>query len=165
MRRSRGSLHARPGAWRRLAHELSAFGVVGGICFVLDLALFQLLYAHADVPPVLAKGLTTLVTSTVAFAGHRLVTYRRRPRTSVRRGYPLFAAINAATLLLGLGIIAFVRYGLGQEGALVLQAANVASIVVGTAARFLAYRRWVFPEASAGAAPDQGHARREARTP
>ncbi|RBY84425.1 GtrA family protein [Blastococcus sp. TF02A-26] len=161
MRSSWWSLPPVTGAWRRLVRELSAFGVVGAICFALDLVLFQLLYASAGVPPVLAKALATLVTSTVAFAGHRLVTYRRRPRASVRRGYPLFAAINAATLLLGLGIIAFVRYVLGQEGALVLQIANVASIVIGTALRFVSYRRWVFPEAAPGAAP----ARREARTP
>jgi hypothetical protein len=41
--------------------------------------------------------------------------------------------------------VAFVRYGLDQEGALVLQAANVGSIVLGTLVRYLSYRRWVFP--------------------
>jgi putative flippase GtrA len=151
VRSSHRSLPQLTGAWRRLVRELSAFGIVGGFCFALDLALFQLLYAHADVPPVAAKALGTLCTSTVAFAGHRLITYRRRPRTSVRRGYPLFALVNGSTLLLGLGIIAFVRYPLGQEDAVVLQAANVVSIAVGTAMRFVAYRRWVFPEAAAGA--------------
>ncbi|WP_051683674.1 GtrA family protein [Blastococcus sp. URHD0036] len=150
---SRRSLPRLPGAGRRLIRELSAFGVVGGICFVLDLLLFQLLYAQAGVPPVAAKAIATLGSSTVAFAGHRLVTYRRRPRTSVRRGYPLFALVNGTTLLLGLGIIAFVRYVLGQEDALVLQAANVFSIALGTALRFVAYRRWVFPETAAGAVP------------
>jgi putative flippase GtrA len=146
VRSSRRLLPRLTGAGRRLVGELSAFGVVGGICFVLDLALFQLLYAHAGVAPVAAKALATLCTSTVAFAGHRLVTYRRRPRTSVRRGYPLFALVNASTLLLGLGIIGFVRYGLGQEDALVLQVANVVSIAAGTALRFVSYRRWVFPD-------------------
>jgi putative flippase GtrA len=133
--------------WRLLLRELSGFGVVGGVCFVLDLALFQLLYAHAGVGPVAAKAVSALVTTTVAFAGHRYLTYGRRPRTQVRRGYLRFGLVNATTLLLGLGIIAFVRYGLGQEDALVLQAANVVSIAVGTAVRFVAYRRWVFPEA------------------
>ena len=136
--------------WRLLLRELSGYGLVGGVCVVLDLALFQLLYVYGDVPPVAAKALATLMTSTVAFAGHRLVTYRRRPRSSVRRGYPLFALVNASTLLLGLGIIGAVRYGLGQEDALVLQVANVASIAVGTAVRFVVYRRWVFAAASAG---------------
>jgi putative flippase GtrA len=69
----------------------------------------------------------------------------------VRREYLLFALINAVTLLLGLAVVAFVRYPLDQEHALVLQAANVASIALGTGIRFLSYRRWVFPAAgSAG---------------
>jgi putative flippase GtrA len=47
--------------------------------------------------------------------------------------------------VLGLAIVWLVRYPLGQESALVLQAANVFSIALGTVIRFLTYRRWVFP--------------------
>ena len=47
--------------------------------------------------------------------------------------------------MLGLAIVAFVRYPLGQESPLVLQAANIGSIVLGTVIRYLSYRRWVFP--------------------
>ena len=63
----------------------------------------------------------------------------------MRREYVLFAVINGLTLLLGLAIVALVRYPLHQEHPLVLQAANVASIVIGTVVRYLGYRRWVFP--------------------
>jgi putative flippase GtrA len=63
----------------------------------------------------------------------------------VRREYTLFAVINGATLLLGLAAVALVRYPLHQEHPLVLQAANVASIALGTVIRYLSYRRWVFP--------------------
>ncbi|MGY1771056.1 GtrA family protein [Blastococcus sp. SYSU D00813] len=135
------------GAWRRLLRELSGFGLVGGTCFVLDLLLFQLLYAHAGVEAVAAKGLTTLVTTGVAFAGHRLITYGGRPRSPAGRGLLLFGLVNGTTLLLGLAVMGLVRHGLGQEDALVLQAANVGSIAVGTAVRFVVYRRWVFPAA------------------
>ncbi len=148
MRDGRAPLPRRTGTWRRLLREVSGFGLVGGVCFVLDLALFQLFYVHGGVSPVAAKALATLVTTGVAFVGHRSLTYRRRPRTSVRRGSLLFGLVNGTTLLLGLGIIALVRYGLGQEDALVLQAANVAAIATGTVVRFVAYRRWVFPEAT-----------------
>jgi putative flippase GtrA len=134
------------GGWRRVLRELSGFGLVGGFCFVLDLVLFQLLYAHLGVDAVAAKAVATLATATVAFTGHRLITYAGRSRTRPVRGYLLFALVNGATLLLGLSIIGFVRHGLGQEDALVLQAANVAAIVVGTTVRFVVYRRWVFPE-------------------
>ena len=128
-----------------LVLQLGAFGVVGALCFVLDLAVFNLLYTHVDAGAVTSKLLAGIVSTTAAFAGHRFWSFSRRARTGLRREYLRFAAINGATLLVGLAIVAFVRYPLGQEDALVLQAANVVSIVVGTVLRYLAYSKWVFP--------------------
>jgi putative flippase GtrA len=141
-------------SWRRFLAELSAFGIVGAACFLLDLALFQGLYAHAGWGAVSAKLAATLVSMTVAFVGHRFWAFSHRARTGLHREYALFGVVNGVTLLLNLGIVAFVRYPLGQESALVLQVANVFSIGVGTVIRFLAYRRWVFPahEAPSGSA-------------
>jgi putative flippase GtrA len=132
--------------WRVLLKEVSAFGVVGACCFVLDVGLFQLLYAHAGVDAVLAKLCSTLVSVTAAYFGHRHWSFSHRARTGVRRECTLFAAINGITLLLGLLIVWLVRYPLGQESALVLQLANIGSICLGTVLRFLGYRRWVFPD-------------------
>ena len=134
------------GGWRLLARELSAFGIVGAFCFALDLGLFQVLYASVGVNAVAAKLVSTLVSMTVAFLGHRYWSFSHRERTAVRRSYTLFAAVNATTLAMGLVIVWFVRYPLGQESALVLQAANIFSIALGTVIRFRSYRRWVFPE-------------------
>src|SRR3712207_6114701 len=130
---------------RRLVKELSAFGVVGAVCFLIDVGLFQLLYAHVGLGAVTSKFLATSVSMTVAYLGHRYWSFSHRARPGLRQEYVRFTAINVATLLMGLGIVAFVRYGLDQEGALVLQAANVGSIVLGTLVRYLSYRRWVFP--------------------
>jgi len=130
-----------------LLKELSAFGVVGAVSFALDLLVFQLLYDHLGVGAVTAKFVSTLVSMTTAYLGHRYWSFSHRSRTGVRREYLLFAAINGVTLLLGLAIVAFVRYPLGQENALVLQVANVASTALGTVIRYLSYRRWVFPAA------------------
>lgn len=125
--------------------EIAAFGVVGGIAFVIDVALFQFLYAYVGVDAVATKFLATTVSMTAAFVGHRFWSFSHRARTGLRREYLRFAGINGLTLLLGLAIIWFVRYPLGQEGVLVLQAANVLAICVGTVVRFLAYSQWVFP--------------------
>jgi putative flippase GtrA len=141
------SLH-RPLAdtWRVLARELSAFSVVGLSAFALDVALFQLLYAELGVGAVTSKLLSTLVATTAAFLGHRYWSFAHRGQTGLRQGYLRFAVINGATLCLGLGIVATARYGLQLESPLALQIANVGSIAIGTAFRWLAYRRWVFPE-------------------
>jgi putative flippase GtrA len=125
--------------------ELTAFGVVGVVCFLIDVATFQVLYTYVGVDAVLTKLLATTVSMTAAFVGHRFWSFSRRARTGLRREYMRFTGINGLTLLLGLGIVAVVRYPLGQESVVVLQAANVASIVVGTVVRYLAYRQWVFP--------------------
>jgi putative flippase GtrA len=141
------------GTWRLLAKELGAFGVVGAACFLLDVALFHVLYAVAGVDAVIAKLLATLVSMTAAYAGHRYWSFSHRARTGVRREYLLFAAVNGVTLCMGLAIVAFVRYPLGQESALVLQAANIASICLGTVIRYLSYRAWVFPARRTEALP------------
>jgi putative flippase GtrA len=144
--------------WRLLLKEISAFGVVGAVCFVLDVGLFQVLYVHGGVDAVLAKLISTLVSTTAAYFGHRHWSFSHRARTGLRREYALFVAINGITLLLGLAIVWLVRYPLGQEGALVLQIANVGSIALGTLVRFLAYRQWVFvaPDHPAAAAKRDG---------
>jgi putative flippase GtrA len=148
------------GTWRLLLKELSAFGVVGAVCFALDLGLFQVLYTSTGFGAVLAKLTSTVVSTTVAYLGHRYWSFSHRARTGVRREYLLFAGVNGLTLVLGLVMVAFARYGLGQESALVLQAVNVVSIGLGTVIRYFCYRQWVFP------AHDSPHAegkRRKAR--
>jgi putative flippase GtrA len=138
--------------WRALVREASAFGVVGGVCVLLDLGLFQLLYAVLGVGAVLAKLVSSGVAALVAFAGHRSWSFAARARTGVRRELPAFLLVNALTLLVSLGIVALVRYPLGQTAPLVLQVANLTAIGVGTVIRFVAYRRWVFPAADRAAA-------------
>ena len=84
-------------SWRLLVKELGAFGVVGGVCFVIDMGLFQLLYAHAGSGAVTAKLVSTLISMTIAYAAHRYWSFSHRARTGVRREYLLFAVINGAT--------------------------------------------------------------------
>jgi putative flippase GtrA len=145
------------GRVRRRLRELGAFGVVGGIAFVVDVGLFQLLYGSLDVGAVTSKTLATLVSMVVAFLGHRNWAFAHRDKTTIRRSFTLFALINLAALVLGAAIIWFVRYPLDQESLLVIQIANVGSIALNSVLRYLAYRRWVFPAfAEAQAEPTAG---------
>ncbi|MCW2636425.1 MAG: conserved rane protein of unknown function [Blastococcus sp.] len=134
--------------WRRLAHEIGAFGIVGAACFLLDVGLFQVLYVSLGAGAVTAKLVSTLVSMTVAYAGHRYWSFAARAGTSHRRGYVRFALINGLTLLMGLAIVGLAHHGFRQDSALVLQVVNIASIGIGTVVRYLSYRRWVFPAPS-----------------
>ncbi len=146
-----GTIRRLGGAGRHLVKELSAFGVVGAVCFLIDVGLFQLLYAQLGAGAVTSKFLATAVSMTAAYLGHRYWSFAHRARPGLRQEYVRFTVINVGTLLLGLGIVAGVRYGLDQDSALVLQAANVGSIVLGTLIRYTSYRRWVFPARATGA--------------
>jgi putative flippase GtrA len=141
-----GSVAGRLGTtWRLLVKELSAFGIVGAVCFVLQVGAFQGLYAHLHIGAVTSNLVATVFSMTVAYVAHRYWSFSHRARTGVAREYLLFAVINGVTLLMGLALVAFVRYGLHQDRALILQIANVSSIVLGTAVRYFGYRQWVFP--------------------
>jgi putative flippase GtrA len=132
-------------SWRLLLKEVSAFGAVGIVGFLLDVGLFQLFYDVVGLGAVSSKVLSSVISMTVAYFGHRFWSFSHRARTGLRREYILFVAVNGATLLLGVALVALVRYPLGQENALILQVANIASIVLSTGLRYLCYRTWVFP--------------------
>ncbi len=131
--------------WRVLLKELSAFGVVGAINFVLDVTIFQLMYAVVGADALVSKIVSTSITTTTAYFMHRHWSFSHRARTGVRREYPIFFAVNAFTLVVSLAILWIVQYRLGQTDTLILQLTNVTTIAVGTAIRFTAYKRWVFP--------------------
>jgi putative flippase GtrA len=139
--------------WRLLLKEVSAFGVVGIVCFLVDIGLFQLFYDVLETGAVTAKLLSTLISMTLAYFAHRYWSFSHRARTGVRREYVLFTLINGGALLLGMAVVAVVRYPLGQESPMVLQTANVTAIVLSTVLRYLAYRRWVFPAHASIAEP------------
>jgi putative flippase GtrA len=154
-------------SWRVLLKEASAFGVVGAVCLVVDLGSFQLLYAHAGVGAVTSKLLATIVSVTLAYFGHRYWSFSHRARTGLKREYSLFFLVNGLTLLLGLAMVAVVRYPLGQDDALALQVTNIASICLGTLIRYVCYRRFIFvaEDAPAAVAHRENLVRRAAEGP
>jgi putative flippase GtrA len=122
------------------------FGVVGSVAFVVDVGLFNLLL-HLTDKPLTSKTVSTIAATTVAYAGNRTWTFRRRSRSTVRREYSLFFLLNGVGMLIALTCLAISHYLLGYTSTLADNiAANVVGLGLGTAFRFWSYRRWVFPE-------------------
>jgi putative flippase GtrA len=140
-------------AYYRLGHlvrELMKFGVVGGFAFLVDIGVFNLLLQATD-KPLTSKTIATVVATTVAYAGNRTWTFRRRSRSGVRREYALFFLLNGVGLLISLTCLAISHYVLDFTSTLSDNiAANVIGLGLGTAFRFWSYRRWVFPELNEG---------------
>jgi len=140
------ALRARFGA---LVRELSKFGAVGITAFAIDLAIFNVLL-QSGFESLLAKTISTVLATTVAFIGNRFWTWRHRGHATMARQYTLFFLLNAVGLGIGLTCLAISHYALGAiwpefQSPL---ADNVSGQLVGTAAgtmfRFWSYRRFVF---------------------
>lgn len=134
---------------RALIRELSKFGTVGFISFAIDLGIFNALL-QAGLETLLAKTISTVIATTVAFVGNRFWTWRHRAHDNMARQYTLFFVLNAIGLGIGLTCLAISHYALGQIWPALQSklADNVSGQLVGTALgtlfRFWSYRRFVF---------------------
>jgi putative flippase GtrA len=135
-----------------LVRELSKFGTVGGIAFAVDLLIFNVLLQLGS-ETLLAKTISTVIATTLAFLGNRFWTWRHREHQHMARQYTMFFLLNAVGLGIGLTCLAISHYGLGQIWPALQTplADNISGQLVGTALgtlfRFWSYRRFVFPEA------------------
>lgn len=129
-----------------LIHELAKFGVVGAVAFVVDIGVFNLLrHGAMEDRPLTAKVISTVLATTVAFAGNRQWTFRHRERSSVRREYALFFGLNGVALAIALGCLGISHYLLNFTSPLADNiSANVVGMALGTMFRFWSYRRFVF---------------------
>lgn len=140
--------------WRgrlaRLAAQLIKFGLVGGVGFVIDLGLYNLLVLTVLGPesvaagPIIAKVLSTLVAITTNWVGNRLWTFRHHRRRDSAREAVEFFAVSLAGLVVGLVPLWISHYLLGFTALLADNIANVIGLGLGSIFRFTLYRFWVF---------------------
>lgn len=138
--------------FQHLVHELAKFGVVGAFAYLIDFGLFNILrFAGGEGPlydrPLTAKVISTIAATTFAYFANRHWTWKNRSRQGLAREYTLFFVINGVALAISLGCLWFSHYVLDLTSALADNiSANVIGLALGTMFRFVAYRRWVFPE-------------------
>jgi putative flippase GtrA len=118
--------------------------VVGLVCTAIDFALFNALAFHFNAPRTSAKFLSTGIAIVVSFLLNRAWTFRDATSANWRQQFALYVVINVAST--ALSVICMKEAVLhGMTGQLW---ANIAAfgvvLTVGTVARFLIYRRFVF---------------------
>ncbi|ASK65689.1 hypothetical protein CFK39_07405 [Brachybacterium avium] len=152
------SLRARTSAMtKEHLRPTTLFLLVGGVVFLLDTAMYNLLVfwspsqgwgaglMHGN--PLTAKLLTIAVASCLTYLGNRLWTFSDRPRPDTRRSIMLFILLNLIAAGLQLCCLAFSRYVLGLDSVL---ADNISGTLIGqivsTSFRYVTYGRLVFPK-------------------
>ena len=132
-------------AW---ALEMARFLVVGGVSFVVDMGLFNLLVFGPG--QVLAHKTTTAnvisitAATLVSWVGNRHWTFSDKRTDRQGRELLIYAAINVVAALVPVGTVALTRYTFGLATPLALNAGKVGGIVLGTAIRYVGYKLWVF---------------------
>ncbi|MGJ5832242.1 GtrA family protein [Streptomyces ossamyceticus] len=137
------------GVWR----EVTKFGVVGALAFVVDNGGYNLLvFGLPGGPeggvmrelPVQASVLATGAAALLSWAGNRYWTYRHRHREKLTQELVLFLLANLVGVAITAGTIYASRHLLGLDSVLSDNVARVFGWVLATLFRFFAYRRYVF---------------------
>jgi len=136
---------------RTLLGQFVRFGLVGGVGFLVDVGLFNLLRLTILRPeelhegPVIAKAISTAVAIVVNWVGNRFWTFREhRGRQLAREGVE-FGIVSVGGMLIGLLCLWVSHYLLGFTDALSDNiSSNVIGLALGTAFRFTFYKLWVF---------------------
>ncbi|MFF5211408.1 GtrA family protein [Streptosporangium sp. NPDC000396] len=127
-----------------LVRELSKFGIIGAIAFVIDTGGLNFLQYGLHWGTLTSKVVATTVAATFAYLGNRYWTFRHREQSGLAREYFLFFLLNGIGLLIGLLCIGFTRYTLELTDPLSINIANLIGVGLGTLFRFWSYKKWVF---------------------
>ena len=136
---------------RTLIGQFTRFGLVGGIGFVIDFGVFNLLintFLSSETiheGPLLAKVISTTLAIIFNWMGNRFWTFRaHRGRQLLREGIE-FGVVSVGGMLIGLGCLFVSHYLLGFDSRLADNiSSNVIGLGLGTLFRFTLYRTWVF---------------------
>ncbi len=135
---------------RALGREASGFAAVGAFGLAVDIGGYNALVHLGEdgwlgEQPLVAKTVSLIAGTTVAYVGNRFWTYRDRPRGRLAREYTLYLALSGVALGIALGCLAVSRYILGLTSPMADNiAANGVGLALGSLFRFMSYRRFVF---------------------
>jgi putative flippase GtrA len=129
-----------------IAAELMKFVVVGGFCFVLDIALAYVFRFQVGLGPTTSKTLSTAIATGVSYLGNRLWSFSHRVDDDRGHGQDLtsYGVINVIGLVITLVPVDIAHYLLSETSPLAFTLSGVLGTGFATVFRFWAYRRYVF---------------------
>jgi putative flippase GtrA len=136
--------------FRVLIHEVTKFGIVGGLAFVITIGGANALRSGAGLGDLTSVTIATVVATVFSFFGNKHWAFKHRKGNDLRSETVLFFIFNGIGLLIQLAFVGAARYGLGLTDTFSYNVANVSGIAVATVFRLYTYRRWVFVAADAG---------------
>jgi putative flippase GtrA len=137
---------------QRVSAEAAKFLAVGGVAtavaFVAFNALVHGVWAGPGLLndyPLVAYVIANTIGMLVSYRGARHWAFRNREVVGLAGGRVTYFVVNTASMALPLACLAFSRYVLERSDPVSDNiAANVVGLVLGTAARFWAFRKFVF---------------------
>jgi putative flippase GtrA len=142
-----------------LFRQLFAFALVGGLGFILDLAVFNALRLTILAPevhhegPILAKVISTAVAIAANWIGNRYWTFGPHRRNDSAAEALEFLVVSLLGMGVGLACLWVSHYALGFTSLLADNiSSNVVGLLLGSVVRFALYRHWVYH-------PDRAQAR------
>lgn len=142
-----------------LVRQVGAFLLVGGIGWIVDVGIFNVLRATVLDPvdvhggAMIAKAISTAVAIGLNWVGNRTLAFRGRRSRSTAAEAGRFVAASLLGAAVSLLCLLVSHDLLGLTSALADNiSANVVGLLLGTALRFVLYRAWVFTGRPAAAA-------------
>jgi putative flippase GtrA len=139
-----------------LFRQLTRFAVVGGVGFVVDVTVFNLLratvFSGQHDGPIVAKVLSTIVAIAVNWVGNRYWAFRQHRSDHVVRESISFVAASLLGLVVSVGCL-WVSHDLLRLTSVLDDniSSNVVGLALGSIVRFALYRAWVYRSGVASA--------------
>lgn len=135
----------------QIGAQLAKFALVGGVGFVVDVGVFNLLRfslldpARIHEGPLIAKTISTILAIGANWVGNRYWTFGPHRSTRSAAEAVEFLAVSVLGMLVGLACLWFSHYLLGLTSALADNiSTNVIGLILGSIVRFALYRHWVY---------------------
>lgn len=132
---------------RGLAAEIAKFASVGGLAFIVDMGVFNLLAFDGmplDHKPTTAKIISALVATVLSWVLNRQWTFRSSATASRGREFATFALVNLAGIGVAAAVLWITVYLMGFDSVLAKNLASVVGIGLGTILRYFGYKLLVF---------------------